>query len=156
QPPPDEQIASVRQAVANRDDARAAFARAQQLSARGLLSQVDRDTAETRLKVGEANFQAAIDNVRSLKASLQDRRAAYELAQKKVADAVIRAPVAGSVAERLVQPGEYIRENTPVATIVQMSPLKLRTAIQEKHTALIKPGQSVQFVVEAFHDRTFG
>ena len=39
QPPPDEQIASVRQAVANRDDARAAYERAQQLNGRGLLAQ---------------------------------------------------------------------------------------------------------------------
>ena len=155
QPPPDEQIASVRQAVANRDDARAAYQRAQQLSGSGLLAQVDRDTAETRLKVAEANYQASVDNVRSLKASLQDRRASYELAQKKVEDAVVRAPVAGSVSERLVQPGEFIRENTPVATIVQMSPLKLRTAIQEKNAGVITVGQSVDFVVEAFLTRTF-
>ena len=116
QPPPDEQIASVQQAIANRDDARAAFARAQQLSGRGLLSQVDRETAETRLKVAEANYEAAIDNVRSLKASLQDRRASYELAQKKLNDANVRAPVSGSVAERLVQPGNSsarIRRSRP-------------------------------------------
>ena len=92
--------------------------------------------------MSEANYQAALDNVHSLKASLQDRRASYELAQKKLADAVIKAPVAGSVSERLVQPGEYIRENTPVATIVQMNPLKLKTAIQEKHASLITPGQT--------------
>jgi RND family efflux transporter MFP subunit len=155
QPPPDEEIASVRQVIANRDDARAAFVRAQQLSGRGLLSQVDHDTAETRLKVAEANYQAALDNVRSLKASLQDRRASYELAQKKLNDAVVRAPVAGSVAERAVQPGEYIRENTPVATIVQMNPLKLRTAIQEKNAGIITINQPVDFVVEAFPDQTF-
>jgi len=155
QPPPDDQIASIRQATANRDDARAAFVRAQQLNARGLLSQVDRDTAETRLKVAEANYQAAIDTVRSLKASLQDRRAAYELAQKKLRDAVVRAPVSGSIAERFVQTGEYIRENTPVATIVQMNPLKLKTAIQERYAGLIKPGQAVEFVVEAFPARMF-
>jgi RND family efflux transporter MFP subunit len=155
EPPPDEQIASVRQAIANRDDARAAFARAQQLNSRGLLSQVDRDTADTRLKVTEANYQAAIDTARSLKASLQDRRAAFELAQKKLSDAVVRAPVAGSVAERLVQTGEYIRENTAVATIVQMQPLKLKTAIQEKNASLIKVGQSVEFTVEAFPGRAF-
>ena len=101
----------------------------------------------------EANYQAAIDNVRSLKASLQDRRASYELAQKKLNDAVIRAPVAGSVSERLVQPGEFIRENTPVATIVQMNPLKLKTAIQEKNAGVIKAGQTVDFVVEAFPGR---
>ena len=88
--------------------------------------------------------------MRSLKASLQDRRASYELAQKKLDDAAIKAPVSGSVAERLVQPGEFIRENTPVATIVQMNPLKLKTAIQEKNAAVIKAGQTVEFVVEAF------
>ncbi len=155
QPPSDDQIASVRQAMANRDDARNTFKRAEQLHARGLISQVDFDTAETRLKVAEANYQAAVDNVRSLKASLQDRRAAFELGQKKLNDATVRAPVAGSVAERLVQPGEYIRENTPVVTIVQMNPLKLKTAIQERHAGLIKPGQTVDFIVEAFPDRQF-
>ena len=155
QPPPDEQIASVRQAIANRDDARSAFARAQELSNRGLLSQVDRDTADTRLKVAEANYQAAVDNVRSLKDSLQDRRAAHELSQKKLNDAAIRAPVSGSIAERLVQPGEFIRENRPVAMIVQMNPLKLKTAIQEKNAAVIHAGQSVDFVVEAFTDKLF-
>jgi RND family efflux transporter MFP subunit len=155
QPPPDEQIASVRQAIANRDDARQAFERAQNLNGRGLLTRADRDTAETRVKVTEANYQAALDTVHSLKASLQDRRASYELAQKKLADAVIKAPVAGSISERLVQPGEFIRENTPVATIVQMSPLKLKTAIQEKHASLIHPGQTVEFDVEAFLNRKF-
>jgi RND family efflux transporter MFP subunit len=155
QPPPDEQIASVRQALANRDDARSAYERAQQLNGRGLLTRADRDTAETRLKVSEANYQAALDTVHSLKASLQDRRASYELAQKKLADALIRAPVAGSISERLVQPGEFIRENTPVATIVQMSPLKLKTAIQEKNASVIKAGQAVEFDVEAFPNRKF-
>ncbi len=154
-PPTDDQIASVRQAMANRDDARNTFKRAQQLHDRGLMSQVDYDTADTRLKIAEANYQAAADNVQALKATLQDRRAAFELAQKKVADASIRAPVSGAVAERLVQPGEFIRENTPVATIVQLTPLKLKTAIQEKHAGLIHPGQAVAFAVEAFPARTF-
>jgi len=154
-PPSDDQIASVRQAMANRDDARNTFKRAQQLHDRGLMSQVDYDTAETRLKVADANYQASVDNVQALKATLQDRRAAFELAQKKVADASIKAPVSGAVSERLVQPGEFIRENTPVATIVQVNPLKLRTAIQEKHAGLIRPGQTVAFAVEAFPARAF-
>jgi multidrug resistance efflux pump len=155
QPPPDDQIATVRQAMANRDDARSTFKRAEQLNARGLMSKVDYDAADTRLKVAEANYQASLDNARSLKAQLQDRRAAFELAQKKVADAVVRAPVAGAVAERLVQPGEYIRENTPVVLIVQVNPLKLKTAIQERYAGVIRSGQPVHFSVEAFPDRMF-
>jgi multidrug efflux pump subunit AcrA (membrane-fusion protein) len=155
QVPPDEEVATVRQAAANRDDAKAAYDRAQQLNGRGLLSKVDRDTAETRMKVMEANYQAALDNVRALRATLQDRRASYDLAVKKLNDAVIKAPVAGSVSERLVQPGEFIRENTQVVTIVQMNPLKLRTSIQEKFAGMIRQGQDVKFSVEAFPDRSF-
>jgi RND family efflux transporter MFP subunit len=154
-PPSDEQIASVRQAMANRDDARNTYKRAEQLHDRGLMSQVDFDTADTRMKIAEANYQAAVDNIQALKATLQDRRAAWELAQKKLNDASIKAPVAGAVSERLVQPGEFIRENTPVATIVQVNPLKLKTAIQEKYAGAIHPAQSVAFAVEAFPGRTF-
>ncbi|MFB3903546.1 MAG: efflux RND transporter periplasmic adaptor subunit [Acidobacteriota bacterium] len=155
EPPPDEEIAAVRTAAANRDDARAQLARATRLRSRNLLAQADLDTAETRVKVTEAAYQAALENVHSLKASLQDRRAAFELAQKKLADAVIRAPVAGSVSERLVQPGEFIRENTPVIGLVQLNPLKVITGIQEKHAGIIRPGLPVRFSVESFPGTVF-
>lgn len=154
-PPPDEQISTIRTAIANSDDARAQAVRATQLLKKGLLAQADYDTAQTRVKVTEAAYQAAIETVHSLKASLQQRRAAYELAQKKLSDSVIRAPIAGLISERLVQPGEYIRENTPVVTIVQMNPLKLKTAVQEKYAALMRPGLSAQFKVESLPEEVF-
>jgi len=153
--PPDEEIASVRTALANRDDARAQFNRAEELIGKGLMAKSEHDTTETRLKVTEAALQASLENVRALKASLQDRRAAYELAKKKVNDAAIRAPVSGAISERLVQRGEYLRENTPVATIVQMNPLKLQTSVQEKYANTIRPNMPVEFAVESFPGETF-
>jgi RND family efflux transporter MFP subunit len=153
--PADEEIASVRTAAANRDDARAQLARAQELISKGLLSRAELDTTETRVKVTEAAYQAARENVAALKASLQDRRAAWDLAKKKLADAVVTAPVAGAISERTVQRGEFIRENTQVATIVRMNPLKFRTAVQEKYANMIHQNQPVQFSVEAFPNETF-
>jgi multidrug efflux pump subunit AcrA (membrane-fusion protein) len=154
-PPPDEEIASVRTALATREDARANAVRAENLAGRRLLSPADLSTAQTQLKVSEAAYQSALDTVRSLKASLQDRRAAYDLAQKKLNDAVVKAPIAGSVSERLVQTGEFISERTPVATIVQINPLKLRTGVQEKYAGAIQAGQAVEFRVESFGDLLF-
>jgi RND family efflux transporter MFP subunit len=151
----DDQIASVQQAEATRADARVAFARAQQLHGRGLLPQADRDASETKLKIAEATFRTTLNDAHSLKASVQDRRAAVKLAQKKLADADIRAPLDGAIAERLVQPGEYIRENVPVVTIVKIHPLRLRTAVQERYASVIRAGQVVEFSVEAFPGRTF-
>jgi len=154
-PPPDDEIGSVRNAMASRDDARAAVERATQLAGRGLMSPVDLQTAETRLKVAEAAYQSSVDTARGQKALLQDRRAAYDLAVKKLNDAVVRAPISGVISERTVQVGEYIGERTPVATIVQVNPLKLRTGVQERYAGIIEPGQVVEFRVESFDDVVF-
>jgi RND family efflux transporter MFP subunit len=155
QPLPDDQIAAIRTAAANLEDARTQNQRAEQLSARGLLAGAEVEATRTKLKVAEAGYESAIETVRSLKASLQDRRAAYQLAQKKLNDAVIRAPIAGAVSERLVQPGEFIKEDTPVITLVEMDPLKVSTAAQEKYAGVIKAGMAIQFSVESYPNDTF-
>jgi RND family efflux transporter MFP subunit len=153
--PPDDQISTVRTATANRDDARAQLARAEDLVSKGLMSKAELDTVQTRTKVAEAAYQAAIENVQALKASLQDRRAAFDLARKKLDDTSIRAPVEGAISERPIQRGEFIRENTPVVTIVRMNPLKLKTGIQEKYANLIRENQSVTFTVEPYPHEMF-
>jgi len=154
-PLPDDQVAAIRTAAATLDDARTQNQRAEQLAARGLLAGAEVEATRTKLRVAEAAYESAAESVRSLKASLQDRRAAYELAQKKLNDAVIRAPIAGAVSERLVQPGEFIKEDTPVVTLVQMDPLKVSTAAQEKYAGVIKPGMPIQFSVESYQNDTF-
>ena len=154
-PPADEQVAAVRTGIANLEDAKAAMARADALAARGILSPVDLQAAQTRLKVAEAGYQSAFDTARSLKAQLQDRRAAFDLAQKKLADTVVKAPIAGAVVDRYVQTGEFIPELTLVATIVQVNPLKLRTGVQERYAGAIQSGQRVEFRVASFGDAVF-
>ena len=155
EPLPDDQIAAIRTALANLDDAKTQNQRAEQLAARGLLAGAEVEATRTKLKVAEAGYESAVETVRSLKASLQDRRAAYDLAQKKLNDATIRAPIAGAVAERLVQPGEFIKEDTPVITLVQMDPLKVITAAQEKFAGIIQPGMPIQFSVESYPNDMF-
>jgi len=152
---PDDQIAAIRTAIANLDDAKTQNERAEQLASRGLLAGAEVEATRTKLKVAEAAYESAVETVRSLKASLQDRRAAYDLAQKKLNDATIRAPIAGAVAERLVQPGEFIKEDTPVITLVQMDPLKVITAAQEKFAGVIQSGMPIQFTVESYPNEMF-
>jgi RND family efflux transporter MFP subunit len=153
--PDDEQIASVRMAAANREDARNQVARTQGLNNKGLISKADLDAAATKLKVAEAQYGTTLDQVHATKATLQDRRAAFELAKKKLADAQIRAPVSGIISERLAQRGEYLRANSPVATIVEVSSLKLRSAVQEKYATLIRNNLPVTFNVESYPNETF-
>ena len=155
EPPPNDQISSVRLAMANRDDAIAQLRRAERLRQQNLLPQADLDTAETRVKVTEANYRTSLESVQSLKATLQDRRHAVEQAQKKLNDANIRASISGQISERLINQGEYIRENTPVVSIVRLNPLKLQTSVQERHAGIVTAGLPVEFSVEASPGRTF-
>ena len=156
QPPPDDQIASVRQAMANRDDARAAY-RTRAAAERPRPAAASRPGHRRDPAEGQRKPTIRPPSTTSAASRPACRTAAPPTSwrRRRSSDAVVRAPVAGSVSERLVQPGEFIRENTPVATIVQMNPLKLRTAIQEKNAGVITVGQSVDFIVEAFPDRTF-
>jgi RND family efflux transporter MFP subunit len=77
------------------------------------------------------------------------------LAQKKIEDATVKSPANGVVSERLVQRGEFIRENTQIATIVQLNPLQLRTAVQEKFSNLIRSNLPVEFEVEPYPGQMF-
>jgi RND family efflux transporter MFP subunit len=154
-PPPDDQVASVRNAYATYLDAKATADRIHTLAGKGIVSPSDLQAADTKLKVAEAAYQSATDTMRGQKALLQDRRASYDLAVKKLNDATVRAPISGIVADRPVQVGEFISERTVVATIVQVNPLKLRTGAQEKHAGLIQPGQPVEFRVESYGDTVF-
>lgn len=153
--PADEDIASVRNAYATYLDAKASADRTGALAKKGIVSPSEQQASDTKLKVAEAAWHSAVDTARGQKALLQDRRASYTLAAKKLADTTVRAPFAGIVSDRPVQVGEYISERTPVATVVRISPLKIRTGVQEKFAGVIKAGQDVQFRVESYGDTLF-
>jgi membrane fusion protein (multidrug efflux system) len=87
--------------------------------------------------------------------SVDAARARQKLAEQAVGDAVIRAPFAGRVAERRVTVGEYVTAGTKVATVVDLSKLRLELEIPESATAAVRSGLAVTFSVAAFPDSTF-
>lgn len=142
----------VRKAAAELADARANYERVQALVAKNVLSRQVADTAEARYRAAEANHSAALETVRNLEAQVQNMRAQLALAEKKVADCTIRAPFAGSVARRLVEVGQYVREQTPVMTIVSTHPLKLKAGVPERWFPFIAPGARVEVRVQAYEE----
>lgn len=145
----------VRQAKANLDDAATNLAQVEQLRHQGLISQQELNSAQTKYKVMEALHQGALEGIQGLRATLQERRAALELAKKKLADTRIRASIAGMVKEKLVSKGDYLRENTPVMIVVRMDPLRLRLALSEKYASQVRLAMPVRFAVEAYADELF-
>lgn len=142
----------VRKAAAELADAEANYERVQALVAKNVLSKQVADTAEARYRAAEANYSAALETVRNLEAQVQNLRAQLALAEKKVADCTIHAPFAGSIARRLVEVGQYVKEQTPVMTIVSTNPLKLKASVPERWFPFVAPGARVDVRVEAYDD----
>jgi RND family efflux transporter MFP subunit len=78
-----------------------------------------------------------------------------KLAQKRLGDTVVRAPFDGAIGQKLVSPGQYIKENTTVLTLVKADPLRLLVDIPESATGEIRIGTSLTFATDAIPGREF-
>lgn len=88
-------------------------------------------------------------------AELQLARARLDTAKKTVEDTTIRAPFLGTVCERLVQVGEYVRADTAVARLADGRRLRLLLNIPEPSVGTIEANQAVVFSVSTFPGQEF-
>ena len=133
--------AGVAQADAVRVQARAAYERATRLLQQNILSTDALDGATRELRVAEANRDAAAKQL--------------ALADKHVADTVVRSPVDGLVAARHVSAGQYVAPYTPAFELVVTDPLKLRVDLPERFLGLVRVGLAVTVEVEALPGELF-
>jgi membrane fusion protein (multidrug efflux system) len=59
------------------------------------------------------------------------------------------------VAKRHVSAGEFVKDNTPLFTIVITNPLKYAGTVPERQAPDLKAGQTLRVSVEAYPDRVF-
>jgi membrane fusion protein, multidrug efflux system len=78
-----------------------------------------------------------------------------DLAHEKLAKGNIYAPMAGTVKEKRVTAGEYIRNGTFLVSIIRTDILKLSFTVTEKDVGSLRVGQDVAFTVDAFPGREF-
>jgi RND family efflux transporter MFP subunit len=143
----------VRRAAADLADAKSNFDRVKALVAKSVEAKSVYDSAEARYQAAQANYTAAQEQVRNLLAQVDNLRVQLALAQKKLADCTIRAPFTGAVKERLVDVGQYVREQTPVMSITTMNPLKLLSSVPERWFPYVHPGAAMELTVEAYNEK---
>lgn len=110
----------------------------------------DRDLKAAELAEQDARAQTAV-----AAAQLEQARAALETARKHLRDAAIRAPVAGEIQKKHVNPGAYLEAATPVMTLVDNRRLELESLVPASDLAPIRAGQKVTFAVNSFPGAMF-
>ena len=105
--------------------------------------------------VADADYQKLLTEVAAREAELAAAEARHKLAQKSLDDCIIRAVFGGVVAERMVEPGEYVRNDSPVARVVALATLRLVLNVPETEVGGVQPGQTVEFTTAAYPGRVF-
>lgn len=144
-----ESTPAIRQAAAQLDDARSKFESARKLVDSGDIAKERFTELEKQFRAREAALQATRNELQTQLASIQGMQAELSLAKKRLADTILYAPFDGAVTGRLASPGQFLKENTPVVTIVKPWPLRLRVEIPESAVGGVRRGTTLSFTTDA-------
>jgi membrane fusion protein, multidrug efflux system len=105
--------------------------------------------------VSRAEYERMNAECEATAAQASAASARESLAGKALVDATVRAPFAGVVDERGVTVGEHVRPGQPVATVMEIDPLRLELTVPESAVGQVREGLEVDFEVAAFPGETF-
>jgi HlyD family secretion protein len=157
--------AAQQQAAANLEVAQREAARARDLVARGFVSQSRVDDAERQLDVARSQLASARAQVgaqgangaeaQQAQSQLVEAGAALAAAQAKLAQTLIRAPAAGVVLERTIEPGDIAQPGRRMLALALDGPARLIVQVDEKNLPLIKQGAVATAAADAFPNERF-
>ena len=116
---------------------------------------------ESNLKLLKQNFisQNAFDTTHSTleasAASMRSAEAQVQLARNAKQDAVIRSPISGILAKRMVNGGEKVGPDSPMFTVVDLAKMEIEAPAAASEIPSVKVGQVATFKVDGFGDRVF-
>ncbi len=150
-----ERVPEVANAKAGYELSRSEFGRAQRLYDDKLLSQSDFDQRSAQMEATQRQYDVAQNGAAQQYQALLGARARVTVAQKALADTVVRAPFAGAVGERFVSVGDYVTRGTKVASVVRIDPLRVELTVPEQYVSAVAVGRAVTFEVDAYPGETF-
>lgn len=115
-------------------------------------AKMDLDRAET-LYQGKSISESDIEGARL---GAKGAEVAYQMALKTYHDATIRAPFAGTVAQKMTEVGQMVERGMPVVQLVDVSSLKLTVPVTETEIRLVGPGATATVFIDAVNDTVRG
>lgn len=145
--------AELEQARADARLAQRQFERTRTLAERNLTSQSELDTAQAEAEAQQSAVTVA-------QARVQQREAALARARVQLGYTAIRADWPDSdgarvVGERMVNAGDTVGANTPLLTVLGITPIKAAITVPESDYAPIQLGQQARVSTDAYPGRTF-
>jgi len=105
--------------------------------------------------ISQNAYDSAESNLSVTKGTLKSNEAQVQLARNALRDAVVTAPLSGTVAKRHVQPGEKVPFDTPLVTIVDLARMELQAMVPANDIPELRVGMKVDLTIDGFGDRRF-
>jgi RND family efflux transporter MFP subunit len=140
--------ATIRQREADLKVAELNFDRSKNLFSRQLLAKQALDDAESR-------YLAALAQLDLAKAQQAQNEARLQELRFNLQNTIIASPVDGFIGKRNVDPGAMINTNTAVASVVDISRLKLVVNVVEKDLRMVTAGDTGVVEVDAYPGEKF-
>ena len=105
--------------------------------------------------VTRQQFDDIVARLAQAQGDVERAKVGLALAREKITKTKIYAPMTGSVREKRVTQGDYIRNGTFLISIIRTDLLKLIFSVNEKEVGSVREGQDVLFVVDAYPGREF-
>lgn len=83
------------------------------------------------------------------------RKSELDAIQDEIRRAAVRAPFDCVVTQKRVGTGSYVRVGDPVASLVQIDPIRVTVSVPEKSVALVKIGTEISLKLDAFPKKDF-
>lgn len=123
----------------------------QQLQA---VAAVDKTTYERDLALYKAKA-ISMQTVDTDRANMQSADAQVRSQMELMKEKVIHAPFSGRVGIRQVDIGQYLAAGTAIVSLQQLNPIDVDFYLPQPALAVIHPGMTVHFKVDAFPDQDF-
>ena len=140
--------ATIRQREADLKVAELGFERNKNLFERQLLAKQVLDDAESR-------YIAAVAQVDLAKAQQSQTDARLEELRINLQNTSVTSPVDGFVGKRSVDPGAMVNTNTAIASVVDISRLRLVANVVERDLRMVSPGDAAVVEVDAYPGEKF-
>jgi HlyD family secretion protein len=164
--------ATVAQAEANLKNAEAEYDRASRLYPEGIISKAELDRVVAQRDAARAALEAArqswtmtdigprTEEISAAAAQVKQVQAALDYANTQLAATEIKAPVTGTVLERIVERGEMVTPSatgesgarTSVVSLADLNDLQIELDISQQDFARLKMGQRAEIIPEAFQN----
>ncbi len=105
--------------------------------------------------ISQSAYEASDSAFQAKAAAVELAKAQLEQTQIMLNDTTVRAPIAGVVAKRYVQPGEKVGFDAPLVQLVDLSELEVQAQASLGDIAKIKPGMPGSVQIEGLAERTF-